>query len=186
MSVPNRDGTETTPKKSEQNEKKFFDLSLFIVCVPEPDPTMNSSSLAAGTWMLSSVDAGAVFRGLPASTKAPVGRFVFTNCLGRPFNSVAYIKKVTFGISRYGEYNHTIEFASPQTEKAAVAAAEDFLSQPLTQELYEQVRSDTALELPWNEAKEEFSCIGDVLGDAVFMELLIVKGPGHIEIVTGS
>ena len=81
----------------------------------------------------------------------------------------ANVKRVKFDISPCGEHTHTIKFSKPVTQKAAMLAAEKFLSKPLTQEWYEMVQSDD-LDDPWEKAQTEYKCRGDLLSDKVWIE----------------
>jgi len=45
-------------------------------------------------------------------------------------NTTKYVCKITFNISRYGEIKHTLFFTDKLTEKEAVNAVEQFLSNP--------------------------------------------------------
>ena len=81
------------------------------------------------------------------------------------------VKSVKFDVSRFGKFTHTIKFSEPVTVFTAVLAAEKFLSEPLTKEWYEKVQSDLFYnETPWEKAKTEYKCRGDLLTDAVWME----------------
>lgn len=99
--------------------------------------------------------------------------FEYRNSLGRPYNRKnKVITSVTFPLVRWEEVNNplhreTITFSSPVTEAEAIRVAEEFLSQPLTEEYY-LVRPD--YDVPWREAQSEYDIRGDLLGDVIFLE----------------
>jgi hypothetical protein len=65
---------------------------------------------------------------------------------------IAYVTSVTFPISRYGQYWHTIEFeGEPVTEQAAITAAEEYLCKPLTKSYFNTVKDDLGFDLEYNE-----------------------------------
>ena len=113
------------------------------------------------------------FRGLEAPDEPEEGKFVYTNCLDRPYNDDEQkVKSVSFKISRYGKFTKTIKFSPKATEKEAIMAVEIFLSKPLTKQYYEKIKNDTFHEHEWKEAKKYFNCRGDCLTDAKFLEVV--------------
>lgn len=52
-------------------------------------------------------------------------------------STLNYVKSVEF-YTRYGDNNWIIEFDNPVTEKEAIKAVEKFLSQPMTQQYYDE------------------------------------------------
>lgn len=129
-------------------------------------------------------DAAAWIRGVEVK-KVP-GKFVYTNCLGRPYGTtLKNIKSVTFDTTRFGNFVHTIEFNPMVNEKQAIEAAENYLSQPLTQQYYEIRREYTFHKSPWEEAKRYFTNRGDSLTDLKFLEVLRLKD-GNLRIECGS
>lgn len=125
-----------------------------------------------------SVDAGAMIRGLPGATNPQEeGTFVYTNCLYdddkiREYEDTrAVFRRITFNISRYGEFSHTITFDEPLTEKGAIQEAEKWLSQPMTEAHYDTIKEDLfGCDEDWEEAKEFYVLRGDALGDCRFLE----------------
>ena len=116
-------------------------------------------------------------------------KFRYDNSMGRPYeNRTRNIWSVTFDISRYGKYQMRISFPAPVTEAAAVEAAEDFLSQPLTSRYYEQIQDDTFHQYPYEVARHGFTTRGDALTDARYLEALVPSDEreGELRIETGS
>eukprot|EP01092_Planopodium_desertum_P009910 TRINITY_DN4332_c0_g1_i1.p1 TRINITY_DN4332_c0_g1~~TRINITY_DN4332_c0_g1_i1.p1 ORF type:complete len:127 (-),score=1.35 TRINITY_DN4332_c0_g1_i1:66-446(-) len=120
----------------------------------------------------------------PAHT--PSGYFKYKNSLEREYSTEpANISSVTFRISRYDEFHQTINFPNLVCERDAIAAAEEYLSEPLTEDYYEIIRDDTYMGGSWNEAKENFETRGDCLGDAIFIEDVDIED-GSMTFTTGS
>jgi hypothetical protein len=130
---------------------------------------------------------GAAFRGLPASAvDCQADRFRYVNCLGRGYMSEPRdVKAVAFGVSRYGREHQTIHFPSGVSEREAIEAAEGYLSQPLTEDFYERVRTDTFHGHGWAVAQKHFACRGATLTDAVFLEVARLER-GTLVLLTGS
>ena len=83
--------------------------------------------------------------------------FRYINSLNRTYNnSKRIIRSVTFPINQYYKYEKTITFSKLVTEKTAIQAAEQFLSEPLTKEYYNKIKPDTFHEYIWKEAKKVF------------------------------
>jgi hypothetical protein len=122
------------------------------------------------------------------SKRADRLKFQFENSLGRPYDDVtSNIAAVTFDISRYGKYRHTIPFPRDTTEEEAVRAAERFLSQPLTRDYYEAIQDDTFHQYLWEVARHGFTSRGDALTDAKYLEQLVLDPQtGELMIETGS
>ena len=82
------------------------------------------------------------------------------------------VKKITFPISRYGEFSTTLEFTEKIPIRIAIKKAEHFLSQPIDFEYYNRVRSDLFFDpVPYDKLdKDEFKCRGDLLTSLVFLE----------------
>jgi hypothetical protein len=116
-----------------------------------------------------------------------VNGFKYTNSLDRAYNdAVPNVRSVTFDISRYGAFTHTLTFAEAVSEAHAIRAVEAYLSGPLTEEYYNKIREDTFDELLWGEAKEAFPCRGDTLTDAHYLEGAAVDDKGALTLVVGS
>lgn len=114
---------------------------------------------------------GATIHGLDAPDEPEEGKFVYINCLNRPYDNKKHqIKSITFDIDRYSEFQHTIEYQFPVTEENAIRDAEKFLSQPLTPEYYKKIQDDTFHESDWDEVKQWMICRGDCLSDKKFLE----------------
>ncbi len=137
---------------------------------------------------ISSADAGARIRGLPAATLPAIeGAFCYTNCLRRAYDTQQrHIRAVEFDISRYGKHSRRIDFEQHVSEADAIHAVEAFLSEPLTQEYYESIKSDTFHRASWEEAQRCFTCRGDALTDARFIEVVDVDKQGVLRFGIGS
>lgn len=126
----------------------------------------------ADQMLLDSKLAGCMIRGLPSSVlKGNKNKFKYINCLDRKYlTNPRNINSVRFNISRYGAYNHTIEFPNLVCEKEAIEKVEKFLSEPLTEEYYNKIVDDLFHEMPWEEAKKHFTVRGNCLTDRKFLE----------------
>ena len=81
----------------------------------------------------------------------------------RSDNKSKLVEKITFDISRYRKYTHTIEFSEPVTKSYAVKQVEAWLSVPVSQEYFDLVGDDC--DWNWDEIKED-TVRGDLLGAA--------------------
>lgn len=123
-----------------------------------------------------------------------MGSFKYVESMGRPFRDDAYIIRITFPISRYECYTMEKRFPSPVTEKEAIAAVEKYLSKPLEEGYYEQIKSDLWFDpIPFEEVLNEFNgketTRGDIMTDLKFLEDIIApnpRHPGEVEIMLGS
>ena len=118
--------------------------------------------------------AGCLIRGLPCSALDQAmnnKQFKYINCLDREYSTNFYdITSVQFDISRYGKYTHKITFPQSVCEKEAIEKVEEYLSEPLTEEYYNNIVNDLFHEAPWEEAKDLFNCRGQCLTDCKFLE----------------
>jgi hypothetical protein len=97
-------------------------------------------------------------------------KFNFTNALDREYDDTRkHVNAVVFDLSRYGDVRETIAFAEPVSEKVAIEAAEQFLSQPLYREHYDRIKEDL-YNMSWEEAKDEFELRGDCISSDNFLE----------------
>lgn len=113
--------------------------------------------------------------------------FLYINSFDRKYdNTKQKIRLVTFPISRYNKYDHTITFDKARTEKAAIHVAEQFLSEPLTKEYYNKIKSDTFHQYSWKDAQKFFQCKGDVLTDLRFLENVMLDENGNATLDLGS
>lgn len=122
--------------------------------------------------LLDSKLVGCMIRNLPSNVlKKSKNEFHYVNCLDREYltepNNIA---SVTFDISRYGKYTHTIKFPKLVCEKEAIEKIEKYLSKLLTQDYYEKIVNDLFHEAPWAKAKTWFVTRGDCLTDCKFLE----------------
>ena len=115
------------------------------------------------------------------------GKYKYTNALGRPYHTKSNkdIKSITFPISRFEKYMHTINFLPRVNEKQAIEAAEKYLSEPLTEEWYSKVQDDTFYEFPWESAKDTYKNRGETLTDLRFIEIIEIKD-GKMKLILGS
>lgn len=144
-------------------------------------------SITAEDILCNSKFVGCMVRGLPL-TAAVQGNdeFKYINCLDREYlDQPQNINSVTFDISRYGQYFHTLEFSSPVSEKIAIEKVEEYLSAPLTEDYYNNIADDLFHGLPWEEAKEEFTCRGECLTDCKFLERTYIDN-GNLTFSMGS
>ena len=104
----------------------------------------------------------------------PRPRFRYNNCLSSVLaRPVMNIHRVTFDISRYGKKTHTIHFKEPVAQHEAIRDAEEFLSQPLTEEYYNTIKNDLFDKaMPWEHAKGQYEHRGACLTDARFLEFV--------------
>jgi hypothetical protein len=115
--------------------------------------------------------------------------FTYVNSLERPYSSAIdhKIKSVTFDISRYGEHSEAIRFNHPVSEKVAIECVEQYLSRPLTQEVFETIKDDIFHDdMSWEEAQAHYECIGDCLMDAKFLEAIEIDDKGDMTFFIGS
>ncbi len=123
-------------------------------------------------------------------SKPSAPSFQYTNSLDRAYDNVsAVVRAVSFDISRYSEHSHTIQFDAPVTEQAAIAAAEEYLSQQLTEDYFEQVRNDLFGEDNWKQTREVLRnrlIRGALLRDAKFLESAKLDADGTLTLRTGS
>ena len=115
---------------------------------------------------------GCMIRNLPSDVlENDKNEFHYINCLNREYlTNPCNIDSVTFDISRYGKYNHTIMFPNSVCEKEAIEKVEEYLSQGLTKEYYENIVDDLFHEAPWDKAEKWFLLRGDCLTDCKFLE----------------
>ena len=93
------------------------------------------------------------------------------------------LKSITFDISRYGKFSVTLMFSKPKPACQVIRMVEAYLSQPVTEEDFEDIGRDTFHE-QWMPTL--YRIRGDFLGDAKFLEILRVSEDGHGAILTGS
>jgi hypothetical protein len=115
---------------------------------------------------------GCAIRGLPSSAvNQDKSKFRYINSLDREYSiNPCIINSVTFDISRYGKYTHTLEFVNRISEREAIERVEEYLSVPLTEKYYTKIADNLFHEYPWKKAKKIFKCRGDCLTDCKFLE----------------
>ena len=100
---------------------------------------------------------------------------------------IKYIRKITFYISRYSKYKHTISFSTNVSEVFAIREVERFLSEPITEKYLNDVKDDLVEDLEWEDLDtEEYSCRGDLLTDYKFLEDLSDRGNSDVTVLCGS
>lgn len=129
----------------------------------------------------------ASIRDLESPQKLESDKFVFTNSLDRSYDdSGKIIKSVSFDISRYGQFEETLTFHELVTEAVAIREAEKYLSKPITEKYYNNIREDLLDNLAWAEVKKLYHCRGDCLGDNKFLETVEVTTTGDLLLRCGS
>lgn len=87
---------------------------------------------------------------------------------------------VKFCTSRYDKHSKTLTapIGETWTAKCALEKAEEWLSQPMTEEHYESIKDDTFHSMDWAEAQQCMRLRGEGMGDRVFLEHFAMgKGP---------
>jgi len=94
-----------------------------------------------------------------------------------------YILKITFDISRYASYQHTISFQSPVTEEQAIKTVEEFFSKPVDLIIFNKVKDDL-----FNDdlTINDYNIVGDFLGDCIFLETIDKIGQNSVILSCGS
>jgi hypothetical protein len=97
------------------------------------------------------------------------------------------VTAITFDISRYHKYTHTLTFDSPITEKSAVLEVEKWLSNSASEEYYNPMKKDFG-----NESFDDYCKYyksptkGGLLGSCRFLEEKTNISYNHIKISCGS
>lgn len=117
--------------------------------------------------------------------------FTYTNSLERNYDDKNFkVRKITFDIGRYGECRKTILFDELVTEKTAIEAIEQYLSEPMTEDYYNVLFLAGDLFCGgdrWEVSKSWMKVRGDCLGDCKFLEDIDpIDGKEHFEIWCGS
>lgn len=98
------------------------------------------------------------------------------------------VNTVYFHIGRYGKVVASITFPTPVTQHYAFQCVQKYLSQPLTQDYYDQLYSIGDLfcgGLGWEEDCKHYKTRGDCLSDYRFLEGITVEN-GKMWICCGS
>jgi hypothetical protein len=101
----------------------------------------------------------------------------------RTLNSIPdkKVKSITFDISRYGKHTHCISFAEPVFIDKAIYEVERFLSVPLDDEYYNQVKDDL-----FHTIRHYYQVRGDCLSDLKFLEDIKEIEQGVFTLLCGS
>lgn len=119
--------------------------------------------------------------------KNPLKKFKYT--LFITLDSVKKnVDKITFDISRYGNFTHTLELNEFVTEQFAVEKAEEWLSEKVTIDYFNSIKSD--LFYKFDDINEELEYIkdkikGDLLTDCKYLEEA-KNYSTHLKITCGS
>lgn len=88
------------------------------------------------------------------------------------------VLSVKFNISRYGKYTKTLTFSRQISINNAIEKAEEYLSQPVTEEYYNEIRDDLFDNETWEQVKDKNYIRGDLLSDAIFLESASISRKG--------
>jgi len=119
--------------------------------------------------------------------KKPLNKFKYKLCI--TLDSIKkYVDKITFDISRYGKFTHSIEFNELVTEKFAVEKAEEWLSEKVTIDYFNSIKSD--LFYKFDDLDKELEYIkdknkGDLLTECKYLEEAKIHST-HLNIKCGS
>ena len=119
--------------------------------------------------------------------KKPLNKFKYTLCI--TLDSIKKnVDKITFDISRYGKFTHSIEFNELVTEKFAVEKAEEWLSEKVTIDYFNSIKSD--LFCKFDDVDKELEYIkdknkGGLLTDCKYLEEAKIYST-HLYIKCGS
>lgn len=109
------------------------------------------------------------------ATLIPKPTFEYTWSMYHQRSSATYqrpvVQSVEFDVSRYGDVSKTIEFDEPVSVSYAVLTVERYLSLPLSQEYYDEIKEDLFDdEMDWEDAQKEYENRGACLTDCRFLE----------------
>jgi hypothetical protein len=96
----------------------------------------------------------------------------------------SYIKYITFDISRYGKFTHTISFESPVTEKMAISEVERWLANDASSEYYNYIKEDL-----FHDSYEDYGKNPkrfDFIGGCYFLEEIKYISRNHVKTSCGS
>ena len=168
MLAPETLHTHDSPQFS--SERRALPVSEILPARPPPEQMTDPESVLPEPQLTTT-------GGMRGWKGAGIATFAYINCLDREYaDTKAKIERVVFDYSRFGSHKHTIHFtkdgvAQPVTEKAAITAAEAWLSEPLTEEHYEKIKHDLFHGYEWEDAKEVFGCRGECLTDSCYLEI---------------
>lgn len=81
------------------------------------------------------------------------------------------IYSITFPITRYEEFSHTLKFKKGVSEKKAIDAVEEYLSQPMTEAYWKKIKSDLDGYMDEEEVAEGTNR-GRAVGDAALTQFI--------------
>ena len=98
-----------------------------------------------------------------------------------------YVKQITFDINRNRLYTHTLTFSNSVTQKIAVLAVENWLSEKLTEEYFNIIVKDKFKNNTNTfDMYRKDSIKGTLLGSCIFLEEITNITESHINISCGS
>ena len=117
----------------------------------------------------------------------PLNKFKYKLCIDLD-DTIKNIDKITFDISRYGKYIQSIKFDKMVSVKYAVGKAEEWLSDKVTIDYFNNIKDD--LFFKFDSVDEELEYIknknkGDLLTDCIYLEVLNIN-LSHLKIACSS
>jgi hypothetical protein len=104
--------------------------------------------------------------------------------LDEDYKNLKFVESVRFDIGRYNEISEIIKFQKAVSIKDAIKKVEEYLSQPLTKEYFNKVKSDTQYDdSSWDDVKDDLKIRGDIV--AYYLEDIEIDN-SEIILITGS
>lgn len=113
--------------------------------------------------------------------------FYYRLCLGddKMDETARYITHVTFDISRYHKYTHTLSFEEPVTEPTAVSEVEKWFAGDADEKYYNFIKDNI-----WSDSN--YSDFGEnpkkyqFIGSCYFLDIIEKISANHIRLLVGS
>lgn len=106
-------------------------------------------------------------------------RYTICNNLKKELKSKILITSVTFDVSRYGKYNHKINFNNPISIMNSIEKVEEFLSEKVSENYYRNIKDDLFYTFSDYGRDMEYICSltrGQLLTDCIYLvEIEIYK-----------